>query len=107
MLRVTGGKSQLKFYELNPSVRECEAIDDFFDVYGYTINEVYNIDFSTNAVYIRSRKYWNYVKVKTLNANCHAPTDWERHFKSIFESGVTLWHDYDEFGNYGNNNVDA
>lgn len=107
LLRITGGKSQLKFYELNPSYRECEAIDDFFDVYGYTINEIYNINDSTKPIYIRSRKYWNFIKIKTLNAKCNAPTKWERAFKSIFESGITLWHDYANFGNYDNNNIDA
>lgn len=104
LLRVTDGRAQLRFFEMNPSVNECNAIDDYFDMYGYTINEIFNINNKDRAVYIRGRSNWNFVKVRKLNARCYAPMDWERKFKSIFESGVTLWHSYEHFADYSQKN---
>ena len=35
---------------------------------------------------------------------CNAPADYENKLKAIFNSGVTIWNDYDEFGDYSNTN---
>lgn len=104
LLRITNGYSQLRFYELNPSVNEARALDDFFDMYGYTINEIYNINNSNSPVYMKGRSNWNYIKTKSLNCRCNCPSRYEDTFKSIFDNGVTIWHSYDHFADYSQTN---
>lgn len=104
LLRITDGFSQLHFYELNPSTNESRALDDFFDMYGYTINEIYNINNSNSPVYMKGRSNWNYIKTKSLNCRCNCPTKYEDIFRSIFDNGVTIWHSYDHFADYSQTN---
>lgn len=111
LLRITGARPQLRWYELNPSVSECQAIDNFFDMYGYTIHKHQNplkyIYTYENGAYNKNkplRRYWQYIKTENVNMKCAAPSDYENKLKSIFNSGVTIWNDYDEFGDYSNTN---
>lgn len=111
LLRITGARPQLRWYELNPSVSECQAIDNFFDMYGYTIHKHQNplkyIYTREDGAYNRNkplRRYWEYIKTENINMKCNAPSDYENKLKAIFNSGVTIWNDYDEFGDYSNTN---
>lgn len=99
LLRVTGGRAQLSWYEISPTRSECESIDNFFDMYGYTINKHAN-----PKSYFNTRSVWNYIKCSNINLSCDAPADWEQKLKNIFTSGVTLWHSYSDFGNYSKTN---
>lgn len=98
LLRVTGDRPQLRFYEINPSVESCEAIDNFFDMYGYTIQKHLN-----PSSYIRSRTRWNYIETRDINLTVPAPADYENELKAAFNSGVTFWHNYNTFGIYTQN----
>jgi hypothetical protein len=111
LLRITGTRPQLRWYELNPSVSECQAIDNFFDMYGYTIHKHQNplkyIYTYEQGAYNKNkplRRYWQYIKTENVNMKCNAPADYENKLKSIFNSGVTIWNDYSEFGDYSNSN---
>ena len=97
LLRVTGGRSQLSFYEINPLYNECQAIDNFFDMYGYTINK-----HGTINLYARSK--WNYFKTTDFNCYVEAPAEAENAIKDMFNNGITLWLDYDHFGDYSQTN---
>lgn len=99
LLRVTGGRAQLSWYEISPTLSECESIDNFFDMYGYTINKHAN-----PRSYFNTRSVWNYIKCANVNLSCDAPADYENKLKNIFTSGVTLWHSYSDFGNYAKTN---
>lgn len=99
LLRVTGGRAQLSWYEISPTRSECESIDNFFDMYGYTINKHAN-----PRSYFNTRSVWNYIKCANVNLSCDAPADYENKLKNIFSSGVTLWHSYSDFGNYAETN---
>ena len=99
LLRVTGGRAQLSWYEISPTRSECESIDNFFDMFGYTINKHAN-----PKSYFNTRSVWNYIKCSNINLSCDAPADWEQKLKNIFTSGVTLWHSYSDFGNYSKTN---
>lgn len=99
LLRVTGGRAQLSWYEISPTRSECESIDNFFDMYGYTINKHAN-----PRSYFNTRSVWNYIKCANVNLSCDAPADYENKLKNIFSSGVTLWHSYSDFGNYAKTN---
>lgn len=100
LLRITGTRPILRWIEISPTRSQCEAIDSFMDMYGYTIQKHQN---PTN--YFNSRTYWNYVKCSdNVNLTCQAPADYENKLKSILAAGVTLWHDYSNFGDYSQNN---
>lgn len=99
LLRVTGGRAQLSWYEISPTRSECESIDNFFDMYGYTINKHAN-----PRSYFNTRSVWNYIKCANVNLSCDAPADYENKLKNIFLSGITLWHSYSDFGNYAKTN---
>lgn len=98
LLRITGDRPQLRFYEVNPSLESCQAIDNFFDMYGYSIQKHLN-----PASYIRSRSRWNYVETRDINLTVPAPADYENELKAAFNSGVTFWHNYETFGIYTQN----
>lgn len=97
VLKITGGRATLRFFELSPSLNECEAIDDFFDMFGYSINEIGIPNFT-------NRKHWNYIKVNVLNATIKAPEEHSTAIRRMFESGVTVWHNINNVGNYSLNN---
>lgn len=99
LLRVTGGRPVLRWFEINPSVSECQAIDNFFDMYGYSIHEHKN-----PSQYFNNRSQWNYVKTNGVNMQANAPANYENKLKEIFNSGVTLWHNYATFGDYSQTN---
>ena len=118
LLRITGGRAQLTWYEISPTRSECESIDNFFDMFGYTIQKhanvyeylyKYHIDQETGKrVYEKdnpTRSNWNYIKcADNINLSCDGPADYENKLKNIFASGVTLWHKYNHFGDYSQTN---
>ena len=73
----------------------AEIIDNFFDMYGYTINMHRNI-----SAYTNNRSKWNYVKTQNADLRVFAPARYEEEIKGIFNSGVRIWHDYANFANY-------
>lgn len=62
-----------------------KRLDDFFDLYGYQVNEVKIPNLTT-------RYWWNYVK--TVGANIRGPIPEKdlNVIKAIFDHGVTIWH---------------
>lgn len=100
LLRITGGRAQLTWYEISPTRSECESIDNFFDMFGYTIQKHAN-----PTSYFNTRSNWNYIKcADNINLSCDGPADYENKLKNIFASGVTLWHSYSNFGDYSQTN---
>lgn len=86
------------FYIENRSISRdyAETIDQFFDMYGYKVSKVKQIDFT-------SRPFWNYIKTIGCNATGCIPRVSINIIKNMFDNGVTMWHD-DDIGNYGRNN---
>ena len=91
--------SQIKLAKFSPTYAECKVIDRYFDVYGYAINS-----YGQLANWIKTRSRWNYVKTAgaKIQGNCNQK-DLVR-IKQIFDSGVTIWHSLDYFGEYTENN---
>ena len=85
---------------------ECGPIDDFLDLYGYAINEWHPI-----STWKHTRKYWNYIQTVDCNLKVNAPAPEAASIRSMFNSGVTIWHyvnnNFDSFGNYSLNNREA
>lgn len=90
---------KLRFLEVNPLYQECFLADDFFNMYGYAIKEIYNA-----GAWLHTRKNWNYLKTQSINLASDAPTDYENELKNIFNAGVTMWHNYNTYGDYNEDN---
>lgn len=85
------------FFPISVNADYAERIDNFFDVYGYAINQ--------HKVPNRSgRAHWNYVKNKVTNLVANAPADDVNKIVSIYNKGITFWKNGSEVGNYSLDN---
>lgn len=82
-----------------PTGSEARRIDKFFDVFGYAQN-VYG-DISS---FMGNRTNWNYIKTIDAKIQLNGNQDDLITIKSIFDNGVTIWHNYNTFGDYSQNN---
>lgn len=99
LLSVSAGHATLRFMDVSPTYAECQYIDDFLDMYGYQIDEIGSI-----KSWVNTRPVWNYLQTENISCAVPAPNDFANTFRDIFNNGVTIWHDYDSFGNYSLNN---
>jgi Caudoviral major tail protein N-terminus len=76
--------------QIKPEYRK--KLSDFFNMYGYKLNEVKLPNFHT-------RQYWNYVQTVACNITGNFNHDDLNELKAIFDNGITLWHT-DDIGNY-------
>lgn len=75
----------------------AERIDQFFDMYGYTVNELKSIN-------INSRPNWNYIKTQGANILGNIPQYDLQTIKEMFDNGITFWHNPNTFLDYSQNN---
>lgn len=75
----------------------AQRIDKFFDMYGYSTNNV-------KIPNINNRPNWNYVKTLGANIIASIPQQDLQAIKDIFDNGVTLWHNPSTFLDYSQNN---
>ena len=75
----------------------AERIDKYFDMYGYLTNKV-------KIPNITGRPNWNYVKTIGANILANIPQLDLAEIKSMFDNGVTLWHNTNTFLDYSQNN---
>lgn len=73
-----------------------KKLEDFFNMYGYKRNEVKMPNFHT-------RRYWNYVQTASCVITGNFNNEDLVELKSVFDSGITLWHT-DDVGNYALSN---
>ena len=69
-----------------------KKLTDFFNMFGYKINEVKIPNFHT-------RQYWNYIQTSSCMITGNFNTEDLNELKTIFDNGITLWHT-DDIGNY-------
>lgn len=75
----------------------AKRIDDYFSMYGYQTNEL-------KVPNLTNRPKWNYVKTAGANILGNIPQEDLATIKSIFDNGVTLWHDTSHFLDYSQTN---
>lgn len=97
IMSITEKRAMPVFADVSPTEAQCRYIDDYLDVYGYSINEIGKI-----STYMKTRTNWNYIQVANCNIKVSAPNDDFNKLKQMFESGVTIWHK--NFGDYDQNN---
>lgn len=86
---------KIRLADCSPTYEECAIIDDFLSMYGYAIQEIYN-----PTKFLNSRKRWNYIKTNGINLKITGVAHDEDILRGIFDSGVTIWHGLDYYGNY-------
>lgn len=75
----------------------AKIIDQFFDRFGYQVNE-------TKKPILNSRRSWNYIETRDINISGPIPNDDILELCSMFNSGLTIWHTIDNFGDYTQDN---
>lgn len=74
-----------------------EKIDKYFDMFGYQTNAV-------KTPNLKGRKNWNYVKTININITGRIPLSDLNKLKSIFDTGITIWHNPNTIYNYDADN---
>ena len=85
------------FYNMCIKYEAAKKIDDYFSMYGYQINEV-------KLPNITGRLNWNYVKTIGANIQGDIPENDLNEIKSLFNNGITLWHNPSTYLDYSQNN---
>ena len=76
----------------------AQIIDKYFDVYGYKVNKV-------KIPNVTGRTNWNYVKTIGCYIDADIPQDDLQEIKSMFDKGITFWHNASTFGDYSQSNT--
>lgn len=85
------------FYVFNIKAEFAKRIDKYFDMYGYLTNTL-------KIPNINNRPNWNYVKLTTSNIIGNIPEEDLISINSLFQRGITLWHNPTTFLDYSQNN---
>lgn len=85
------------FTRYNIKYQFAKRIDDYFSMFGYQTNEL-------KIPNIANRPNWNYVKTQGINIIGNIPNEDLEIIKTLFNSGITLWHNSATFLDYSQNN---
>lgn len=85
------------FTRYNIKSQFAQRIDKFFDMYGYATNDL-------KIPNISNRPNWNYIKLAGANLLGEIPETDLQEIKSLFNEGITLWHNTTTFLDYSQNN---
>lgn len=91
---------KLRLATCSPTYEECAIIDDFLSKYGYALNE-----FESPKTYFSTRSNWNYIKTINNSVVIEGCNNDNIVFKEIFNNGTTLWHTWNDFGDYSKSNT--
>ena len=75
----------------------ARIIDSYFSTYGYKVNEV-------KIPNIHTRSNWNYIKTIDCSLTGEIPQEDLQKLKTMFNNGVTFWHDPATFLDYSRSN---
>lgn len=92
-LNIANGRQDFSFSRLTIRNEYAKRIDDFFSMFGYKVNNV-------KVPNTHSRENWNYIQTIDVNIDGSIPADDMKKLKSIYNNGVTLWHNADNFCHY-------
>lgn len=93
----TLGLTNLEFKRMSIKNEYAKIIDDYFSMFGYKVNTV-------KVPNITGRTNWNYVKTIDCNFDGDIPQADLNIIRTMFNNGVTLWHNPNSMYNYSNSN---
>lgn len=95
---VTGMRlNSVNYYKMSIKEEYARSIDEYFSMFGYKINRV-------KTPNITGRRYYNYVKTVDCNFDGDIPQTDLQIIKTMFNNGVTLWHDPSKIYDYSVDN---
>lgn len=96
---ITCANEMMGFTAYQMSIRSeyAKIIDNYFSMFGYKINRV-------KIPNITGRSNWNYVKTINCNFDGDIPQTDLNIIRTMFNNGVTLWHNPSTIYNYSNSN---
>ena len=86
-------RSQYTYLPMSIKAEYARCIDEYFSQYGYKCNRV-------KVPNITGRRNWNYVKTVGCYIDADIPQDDLQEIKSMFDKGITFWHNPSTFGDY-------
>lgn len=86
-----------KFFHMSIKKEYAQKIDNYFSMYGYLVNDLHIPN-------LNSRPNWNFIKTIGCNLVGNIPNIYLEELKSIFNNGVTIWHNPSTFLDYSQNN---
>lgn len=90
-------RNSISFYEMSIRPEVATILDNYFSMYGYKVNAV-------KIPNITGRRNWNYVKTIGCYIDADIPQRDLEEIKSMFDRGITLWHNPATFADYSQNN---
>ena len=85
------------YYKMSIKREYAKTIDNYFSMYGYKVNYL-------NTPNLFSRKNWNYIRTIGANFTGNIPQEFLNKINSIFNQGITFWHNSDTMLDYSQNN---
>ena len=90
-------RNSISFYEMSIRPEMARIIDNYFSTYGYKVNRV-------KVPNVTGRRNWNFVKTIGCYIEADIPQDDLQEIKSMFDKGITFWHNPATFMDYSQNN---
>lgn len=84
--------------KMNIRYEYAKMIDDYFSCFGYKVNEL-------KTPNITGRLNWNYVKTVGCNVTADAPQEDIEEIRSLFDRGITIWHNPSTYLDYSQSNT--
>lgn len=96
-INVCSQKNGFYFYDMSIKQEYAIKIDSYFNMFGYATNLV-------KVPNLTGRRNWNYVKTLECNFDGDIPQVYLQKIRSIFNNGITLWHNANTFLDYSQDN---
>lgn len=97
-INVCSGANGFWFYKMNIKKEYAQAIDGYFNMFGYKVNRV-------GTPHLHVRTYYDYIKTIDVNIEGNVPeTDLEE-IRKMFNNGIRFWHNTSYYLNFSVNNT--
>lgn len=96
-IQFSANQNKFTFRKMSIKAEYAKIIDDYFSAYGYKVN-------SFKLPNRTGRQNWNYVQTTGCNIEGAVPQIDLQEIKSMFDSGITLWHNASTFLDYSQSN---
>ena len=92
------GNAGIFSYQVSCRSEYIQVIDNFFTRYGYNISVV-------KKPLLHNRKSFDYIETQDINITGDIPQNDLKELCQIFDSGITLWHNPEVFGDFNVDNT--
>ena len=91
-------RSPFTYTPMSVKAEYAKICDSFFSMFGYEVNTV-------KTPNITGRTNWNYVKTVGCYIQADIPQEDLEEIKTMFDKGITFWHNPSTFMDYTQNNA--